>query len=355
MNVWRWLGLFVFLAAVTCFVGARMPAYAGGKDKDVKDKKVDKDKKDDKKDDKKGGDTLKFSAFAPDSKKFYQEVKTETTQVMEVMGQKVTQTQVQTFYIEWTPQPKKGDDFVVKQKVVGVKMEIDIGGNKINYDSTAAKQPQNPMTDFFNALMKQELTFVIAPGSGAKGLEVKGIEGRKEFINSLAETNPAIKTLLETIMSESALQKMAEPTWWAIPTKAVSKGDTWERTSDLDLGPIGKYDTKFNFTYEGPDANKLDKIKIDAKLTYSEPKDKDKAGLPFTIKTAKLESKSGTGEALFDGSKGRIASSSLKMKLEGTLTIEVGNMATEIKLNQDQVSTTKTTDTNPVAAADTKK
>jgi hypothetical protein len=30
------------------------------------------------------------------------------------------------------------------------------------------------------------------------------------------------------------------------------------------------------------------------------------------------------------------------MKLEGTLTIEVGNMATEISLNQEQTSTTKT-------------
>jgi len=30
------------------------------------------------------------------------------------------------------------------------------------------------------------------------------------------------------------------------------------------------------------------------------------------------------------------------MKLEGTLTIEVGNMATEISLVQDQTSTTRT-------------
>src|SRR5712691_11168396 len=39
MNVWRWLGLFFFLAAVTCMVGTRLPAG----DKDKKDK-VEKDK-----------------------------------------------------------------------------------------------------------------------------------------------------------------------------------------------------------------------------------------------------------------------------------------------------------------------
>ena len=48
MNVWRWLGLFIVLAAVTCFVGTQIPAGAGDKDKAEKDKaekdKGDKDK-----------------------------------------------------------------------------------------------------------------------------------------------------------------------------------------------------------------------------------------------------------------------------------------------------------------------
>ena len=56
MNVWRWLGLFLFLAAVTCFTSTRLPVYAGGKDgKDKKEETKDKDKKGDDKD-KKGDD-----------------------------------------------------------------------------------------------------------------------------------------------------------------------------------------------------------------------------------------------------------------------------------------------------------
>jgi hypothetical protein len=343
MNVWRWLGLFVFFAALTCFVGTRLPVYAGGKDK-----KEEKDKKDDKKDDKgdkkqeakAGSGDSKFKAFDPDAKPFYQEVKTETTQTMKVQGQDVTQKQDQTFYILWTPQKKDGDNYKVSQKIVGVKMNIDIGGNKIAYDSTVPdeKQPKNPMTDFFKALMKQELTFHIKPS-----LEIGKIEGRVEFIKALSDTNPAIKTLLDTIMDEKALQQMAEPTWWAVPT---SSGKTWEKTSMLKLGPLGDYQTKFTFTDEGATDGKLEKIKIDAKLDYSQPK--DKAGLPFTIKKCELVSKSGTGEALFDAAKGRIESSKLTMKLEGNLTIEVGNMATDITLNQDQTSTTKSFDDDPL-------
>jgi Family of unknown function (DUF6263) len=345
MNVWRWLGLFLFFAALTCFVGTRLPVYAGEKDK--KDKKDDttKDKKVDQKDEKKqeakgNGGKLDFKAFDEGAKPFFQEVKTETIQTMKVQGQDVTQKQDQTFYIQWTPDKKdKEGNYVVKQKVVGVKMNIDIGGNKIAYDSTVPpdKQPKNPMTDFFSALMKQELTFTIKPN-----LEIVKIDGREEFIKNLSDTNPAIKTLLDTIMSKEALKQMAEPTWWAVPTTSEK---TWSKTSELNLGPIGKYDTKFTFTREGGD-DKMVKIKIDAKLDYSQPK--DKSGLPFTIKKAELVSKSGTGEAVFDATKGRLDSSKLTMKLEGNLTIEVGNMATDITLNQDQTSTTKTSDTNPV-------
>jgi len=334
--------MVLFLAAVTCFVGARMPVYAGGdkdkkqetKDKKTDDKKADDKKGDDKKGDEKGGEKGEFKAFKKDAGAFFQEVDTNTTQIMKVMGQDVKQVQKQTFYIQWTPlDADKEGNFQVQQEIKAVKMNIDIGGNTITFDSTAGdKQPKNPMTDFFNALMKQKLTFVVSPS-----LEVKKIEGREEFIKSLAETNPAIKTLLEQIMSDAALKQMAEPTWWAVPS---GKKD-WSRTSKLELGPIGTYETTFKFTDEGADGSKREKIKIDASLQYTPPA-KDKTGLPFTIKSAKLESKSGTGEALFDRSTGRIDSSKLTMKLEGTLTIEVGNMATEISLNQEQTSTTKT-------------
>jgi hypothetical protein len=362
MNVWRWLGLFFFLAAVTCMVGTRLPAGDKEKDKKVeKDKaepkdKADKDKGDKDKADKdkgekkpeppvKGGDEAKFTAFGAKSPPFWQEVTTETIQNMTVMGQQVKQEQKQTFYIKWTPKEGDAKKLVVEQQVVAIKMNIDIGGNKIAFDSTVppGKQAKNPMTDFFTALMAQTLTFTI----NADDMKVTDIKGREEFIKSLAETNPAIKTLLDTIMSKEALEKMAEPTWWAVPQK-TTKGESWSKTSNLNLGPIGTYDTTFKFTYEGKDKD-IDSVKIDADLKYSAPP-KDKGGLPFTIKDATLSGKSTSGEAKFDRSKGRIESSKLAMKLDGTLNIEVGNMATEIKLNQEQTSWTKTFDKLPPEA-----
>jgi hypothetical protein len=372
MNVWRWLGLSLFLLGALCFVSStRFDAVAAvqdkgkdkdkdtGKDKDKdkagkdKDKDKDKDKgtKDKDKDkDKgkeiaqpiKGGEDLKFMAFDPKGKEFFTEQTTETEQTMTVQGQKVIQKQKQTFVIKWTPKDKAGDNFVVEQRIVGVDMKIDIGGNTISYDSRQ-KNPKNPMTDFFEALMKPDavLTFKIKPD-----LTVDSIDGRDKFVNNLININPQMQGLLKAILSDEALKKMAEPTWWAFPPggKLPAKDGTWTRDSVLNLGPIGTYTTKFTFTNKSATGGK-DTIGVKTKLEYAAPQ--EKTGLPFTIQKADLKSDNGEGEAVFDRTKGRFDSSKIKMTLTGKITIEVGNMTTDVDLNQTQNSSSITRDDLP--------
>jgi hypothetical protein len=284
-----------------------------------------------------------FKAFELKSKKFYQLQKTKTQQEMKVMGQVVVQKQEQSFLIEWTPQDASKDgDYVVEQKIVGVKMEINIGGNKISYDSTTAKQQKNPMTDFFEQLTKQKLEFTIKSDLS----EVKSIKGREDFIKGLSDINPQMQSLLKAILSDKALTKMAEPTWYAFPDKGVfpEVGKTWSRKSDLDLGPIGRYDTNFDFTYNGLKDGK-DEIAIKTKLTYTAPT--DKAGLPFIIHKADLKSEGGTGTAFFDRAKGRFEKTDIKMKLTGNLEIEVGSMKTTVELSQEQEASSTTLEDFP--------
>lgn len=284
-----------------------------------------------------------FKAFEPKSKKFYQLQKTKTKQEMKVMGQVVVQNQEQSFLIEWTPQDANAtNDFVVAQKIIGVKMEINIGGNKISYDSTSASKQKNPMTDFFEQLTKQQLEFTIKSDLS----EVKSIKGREDFIKGLSDINPQMQSLLKAILSDKALTKMAEPTWYAFPEKGIfpEVGKTWSRKSDLDLGPIGKYDTNFDFTYKGPKDGK-DEIGIKTKLTYTAPT--EKAGLPFIIHKAELKSDGGSGDASFDRAKGRFDHTKIEMKLTGNLEIEVGSMKTTVELTQTQEASATTLDEVP--------
>lgn len=273
-------------------------------------------------------------------KTFYQTLTTKTEQTMKVQGQEVKQNQEQTFLVSWTGLEAKEGTFAVQQKILAVKMKIDIGGVQINYDSDDKAQPNNPMTDFFKKLLEADLKLTIDKAT----MKVTDITGHDDLIKKLGVTNPQMEPLLQKILSKEALKEMAEPTWGAFPTAAVTKGKDWKTKSKLNLGPIGIYETDYTYTYEGPD--KLgEKIKVAAALTYGVPT--EKTGLPFTIKSASLKSTEGAGAAYFDKAKGRFASSTIRMKLTGTLDIEVGGMSTAVELNQDQTATSESFDNDP--------
>lgn len=330
-----------------CALGLVLPAVG----QDTKDKSKDKTKEkaptekvaagQDK------GAVLKWK-FEKD-KPFYQEMTTTTQQTMKVMNSDVTQNQSQTFYFSWTPtgQDKDGN-WTLKQKIEGVKMSIDIGGNKIEYDSTKdSAAANNPLSDFFKQLVGSEFKLTIDKDT----LKVKDISGRTEFIKKLAQANPQMEPLLNQILSDQALKEMADPTFAAVPNKDVSKGATWTRDSKLNMGPIGSYDNTYKYTYEGKDDKQknLDRIKVDTTLKYTPPAEAQGATnpLPFKIKSANLTSSDAGGTILFNQDKGRIESSDLSLTLKGELSIEIGGTTTKVDLNQKQTTKVTTTDTQP--------
>lgn len=276
-------------------------------------------------------------------KTIYQELTTETTQDMKVMGMDVKQKQKQTFYFSWKPTEQKDGKWTIKQRIEGVKMEIEIGGNKIAYDSEAPGAGNNPLADFFKELKGSEFTLTV--GSDMK---VEKVEGRKEFLERLGKSQQQMKPLLESILSEDALKQMADPSFAVVPNGETEKDKTWKYSSKLNLGPIGSYDTTYDYKYVGKDdKNKdLDKIAVTTTLKYSAPgSETSGAGLPFKIKSASLEAKNGTGTVLFDAKAGRIDTSDMNLTLEGKLDIEIGGMATTVELKQTQKTTVKCSDT----------
>ena len=162
----------------------------------------------------------------------------------------------------------------------------------------------------------------------------------------LVNANPAMQPLLNNILDEKAFIDMSEPTFRVVPTKAVGKGDTWDLTTNLKLGPIGSYASAYKYTYEGKEGA-LDKISIAATLKY-EPGTSASGSLPFKIENAKLESTKAAGSVLFDNAKGRAEKSSMNMEVKGTLTIDIGGQKTAVDINQSQSTTFETSDANPV-------
>jgi Family of unknown function (DUF6263) len=367
-------------AALIVLVAAAVPLVGQEKDKDAKppaekakdaktaDKDKDKDAKPaDKSKEAKPADTDKSKDAKPADKEkaketpadggkvslkwklekgksFYQKMTTKTDQNMKILNSEPKQTQNQTFYFSWTPVEQKGDEWTIKQKIEGVTMEIDIGGTKINYDSTKDTTANNPLGEFFKALVGSEFTVTL----NTKDQKVTKIEGREEFVKKLGQANPNMQALLGQILSEQSLREMAEPTFASVPNKEVAKGDKWTKENTLDMGPIGKYTNNYTYTFEGPEG-KLDKIKVDATLKYVPPDEKSSAaGLPFKIKSADLKSTGGSGSVMFDPEKGRVDRSNFKLDLNGDLNIEIGGQTTKVELKQTQETTVETSDTNPL-------
>ncbi len=330
----RRLSVFLFCAvAAVPFLGLEL--FGQDKDKTKKDKEAPKDPT---------KVTLKWEFVKGQT--FYQTMKTTTTQTMKVMNNDVTQKQEQTFYFSWTPEKEEGGKWVLAQKILGVKMDIDIGGSPIKYDSTSAQtgNTSNPLSEFFKALVGSEFKVTVDP----KTLKITKIEGRDEFVKKLVEANRQMKPLLEQILSEKALMEMAEPTFAVVTSDPVEKGKKWTKETTLDMGPIGRYKNEYTYTYEGEDKD-LDTIKVETKLTYSPPEKVEGVGnLPFKIKSADLKSKSSSGTVWFNRKKGRVEKSKTDLDLAGKLTIEIGGQSTEVDLNQKQTTEVDTSDKNPV-------
>jgi hypothetical protein len=284
------------------------------------------------------------------------------------MNNDVTQKQVQTFFFQWTPEKMVDGKWIITQKILGVKMDIDIGGSPIKYDSTRApdllheffkplrlllgrllfrnNHAPNPLDEFYKALVGATFKVTLDP----KTLKITNIEGRQKFVDNLVAANKQMKPLLDKILSEDALKEMAEPIFAVVTNEPVEKGKTWKRDTKLDMGPIGTYKNEFTYTYDGTDdPTKLDKIKVDTKLTYIAPEKTDgTSGPPFKIKSADLTSKNSKGTIWFNRDKGRVEKTDMSLELGGKLQIEIGGQPTQVELSQIQQTTSQMMDANPL-------
>jgi len=279
---------------------------------------------------------------------FYQTMTTKTEQSMKVQGTDVVQNQTQTFYFEWKPVEIKGDEVILEQKITGLKMTIDIGGSKISYDSTQPQDPAastNPLNKFFASLSDSKTVFKVTYNT--KSQKVTKITGHEDFVKKLSDANPQMKPLLERILSEKALQDMAEPLFAALPGGKKTKGNDWTRETSLDMGPIGSYMTKYTYTYDGPDKDKNEKINVKTDLKYKAPDEKNAGNLPFKIKSATLEGKDGSGTILYDPKAGFIKSYNTSQRLVGKIDIEIGQQTTTVDLDQKQSTDITTSDKDP--------
>lgn len=295
-----------------------------------------------------------------DATPFYQTVTVTTQQNMTVAAQKVEQTQTQTFYFEWTPQEVDKDNkalVTLKQKVIGLKMNLKIGETPIEFDSTnTEKKDGGSLKEFFNTLLNAEFTLKVDTAATDPKKVIASIVGREKLVEKLAEKNPPMKELLELVLSEEALKEMAAPTFASIPAKEVKKDETWTRKVNIKMGPIGTYDTTYTYKYTGQEQKdkkdtKVALISVSIDLKYTKPDNAAGRQLPFAIKDATLTGKEGKGTIKFNTETGRMVSQTVSLKFGGELQIEIGGQVTRVQLDQKQDLEMTVEAKNPIKSA----
>ncbi len=282
----------------------------------------------------------KFDLKLEKDKKFYEVINTDVTQVIKVMGQDLTQSQKSTFYFKWTPVKQEGEKWVLEDELEGVKMNIDISGNVISYDSTVpdgGATAGNPsLMEFFKKLIGAKFTVTMDKG------KVEKVEGKDKFTSDLGGNNAQLDKLLKDILTEDALKQMCDPTFGLMPDAPKKPGETWKKDTTINLGPIGSYTVTYNFKYIGPEKDDKDKIEVDTTLVYNAPKTAPE-GLLFRIKEGKLTSEAPNKGTIFYNTKTqRIESADITIKLKGELTVMIGMTETKVELTQTQTTSMKT-------------
>lgn len=277
---------------------------------------------------------------------FYQEVTNDVDQTMKVGGQDVKMAQRHTFVYCFTPVKQDGDEWVLRQTIEALKMEVDVGGNKIVFDSTKPEASDTVLSlaKFYKAMVGWECRLTL---DGNR--KVIRLEGAEELNKRLAKEVPeAAAAGLDHLMSEEALRETTSHTFNALPGRRVEKGESWSRTSRMDLGFAGRMVCVYEYVHAGKDG-KLDKFAVQSvDVKHHPPVPGAPTKLPFTLKKADFKSKKAGGVILFDPVRGRVEKAEFTMETDGSLSIDIGGQVTDVTLSQTQKTTTRTTDSNPL-------
>jgi hypothetical protein len=153
----------------------------------------------------------------------------------------------------------------------------------------------------------------------------------QDVLNDLSDD---LRKLVKGQLDPDALKKAANEELERLPAEPVKRGDSWERTTNANLGAGQIMRIATRYTYDGEiekEGRKLDKIvtkvlSTDFSLAADSP-------LPLTVKGSDLKPAESKGELLFDRELGQVVSSTSSVQIVGEITFVTNNMELPSKLD----------------------
>jgi hypothetical protein len=309
----------------------------------------------------------------------------------------VRQDQAATYVMRLTPESQDAaGNWIVGFKILALKKEIDIGGNRVEFDSAKQAPARSAGLEFMRALTALELQVQFDPD-----MQVRKISGYDAFLQKVAAK---WRRPVQKDYGEPTIKAWLDSLFDGVPGRAVRRGQSFARERTFALGPLGYWVSRSAFSYEG-DKNGLDVIQCkttsshhalsvhDEKLlalliadlnddSYTvrqkatrRLEDFGSAAVPalkrslagdlsleqrrrieallkhvgplFIIRSG-LKSSAGTGCFLFDRAKGQVHSGETTFSFAGPMTIDIGGVETDLSIEHTERIMFQTSDRDPL-------
>lgn len=171
-----------------------------------------------------------------------------------------------------------------------------------------------------------------------KNNAIVSIDFDQSVLNNVPE---GARALVAGQFDPEQMKRAASEESQRLPSGPVKKGDTWERTSKLNLSAGQIMTSSTNYTYEGEvekDGKKLDKITF---KTTAVEFGLENSTLPFTVKSSDLKPVESKGEIWFDREAGEVLEQTAMVRIKGNIMFAMNDKEIPAELDLKMESSLK--------------
>jgi hypothetical protein len=249
--------------------------------------------------------------------KFFLRNVTTTRQTIKALNKDVPQNSEQTVVLGFSVEEKVGDNFLLKETVEEVTVKPDKG---------------DPVSD-------TKLTGAVFLLTVSPKWEILKFDGYDKLVDRLAGDDAAVRQALTATLPEDVFKKTVREAMAFLPDRPVKEGETWERSVEEPLGPLGTLRETRTYKLEGKDdvgGKKLDKIGFTTAVDFKAGKKVD--NLNYHVISGRMEVKEGKGTVHFDPAASQLVQIKSDLKLVGTMVLSISDTKVDAVVEQEQSS-----------------
>jgi len=270
------------------------------------------------------------------------EVSSRTEQKLTIAGMETdTSSDSKTVVKATVGKRDESGNLRVQEKIASLLINTKVMGSEYIFDSANPDKVSGSVLEMMRPVHKAILRRTTTTVYG-KDNKVSQIESDQEILNELSDE---VRKLVQGQFDAERQKTAANDELEKFPADPVKKGDSWERTSKLNLGAGQVMTVSTRYTYDGEiekDGRTLDRIS--SKVLTVEFALEAGSPLPFTVKDSALKPAETKGEILFDRKLGQVVSASSSIQIVGDMTFVINNTDLPSKLDLKMETATNTTE-----------